>query len=322
MSDENLYINIDDENIEGTLKTYMSGKRSCLPYTDPEGNHFYVRVSVPEERNRNFNTFREKVQKMTQLYTKETFLEAPDGVYTWILGNNGFFAVKVQSRLELGTLHKQIALASDTRQVRVAGECAKTGLDIAFNLQSGTYSLPMSRVRENANKILLSRAKNVFEDMGFKKITPLLTANSFITEVQVPVSYRELKAYVDAGFEVILARTLEECGGTSVLEGQIATQKLLIKQYDDNFEKMKAKYDDFMKKAEELTGDAKAKMERRAAIFKPKEEERERYVNEVIRLENELKKLKSGYIILSGGGKRSRRGSTKRRRHRKGTRKI
>jgi PP-loop superfamily ATP-utilizing enzyme len=85
---------------------------------------------------------------------------------------------------------------------------------------------------------------------------------------------------------------------------------------------MKSKYEDFMKKAEGLSGDAKAKMERRATIFKPKEEEREKYVNEVIRLENELKKLKSRYIILSGGGKRSRRNRRTIRRKRRGTRKI
>lgn len=82
----------------------------------------------------------------SQLVWNEQLLKSPDGLYTWILkdiperGKDQFIAGRTRTKQETGTLHNNLDFLTGPGVVRAAGELRKTGLNIEFNLQSGTYT--------------------------------------------------------------------------------------------------------------------------------------------------------------------------------------
>lgn len=84
-----------------------------------------------------------------RLVTNEQLLEAKPGIYTWILRRSGnFYAIKIITKQEIGTLHLNLKLLTDLydpSDIEAAGELEiiieekYVPPTIIFNLLSGTY---------------------------------------------------------------------------------------------------------------------------------------------------------------------------------------
>jgi hypothetical protein len=71
----------------------------------------------------------------------------PDGPYTWIIANPGkrLFLSRVDSGQEIGSLHINLKLGTQSTEILAAGELIKTGNTAVFNFQSGTFMEPKFR---------------------------------------------------------------------------------------------------------------------------------------------------------------------------------
>ena len=214
------------------LYTYTQGKKRCMPYTDETGTTYFVQVLTPPLKNilflskedvrKHYLTIRKKIHDLTQYYDVTTFPEAPDGIYTWIVGDKGkFLAGRVRSILEMGTIHKQLADVSKSKHIYVAGECSKKGNEVYFNIQSGTFSLAIirrtnkSRLNEaTKQKLLQAKGQATFESMG---LTPIAFGGTYslINPRSTPITKDELQQYVQAGFIVYLYKNRDDCKADS-----------------------------------------------------------------------------------------------------------
>jgi hypothetical protein len=180
---------------------YNSGKISCLP-VEYEGVHYFVRVVRPPGIN--MRTVRNGLISQLQLYDPSTFPGAPDGIYTWIVSDRGFFAIRVLSQLELGTLHKQLADRSGSTYITVAGECLKIGRDIKYNTASGTYTRPLIDDAKITNAGIRAKAHTVFSEMRLDATDTQSEIETYISKAYLPVTSDELLMYKRAGYDVLL----------------------------------------------------------------------------------------------------------------------
>ena len=127
----------------------------------------------------------ENIQKILNYFSKrilfnEQLLEAPPGLYTWILRESGnLFAARTISKQEIGTLHinlKDLTDKIDNSDIYAAGEFEIDLPVIKFNLSSGTF---MAKKFRNANKIEL---RNEVVETVEKKLKSLSLAN--VTVIQ------------------------------------------------------------------------------------------------------------------------------------------
>ena len=85
--------------------------------------------------------------------------DAPDGIYTWIMYRDGdsfdVYAGKIRSNQEIGTLHQNLSWCAQ-KTVQFAGELRKTGSNIEYNLQSGTY---MANKFTRFQRLLMTESK-------------------------------------------------------------------------------------------------------------------------------------------------------------------
>jgi len=225
-NDDDVYTENDPAYL--VLYDYAKGKKPCMPYTDETGTTYYVHVfttrpqkiysvSIEDFRKR-YLPIRKTIHDLTQYYDVTTFPDAPDGIYTWIVGDKGkFLAGRVRSILEMGTLHKQLADVSKSKHIYVAGECSKKGNEVYFNIQSGTFSLAIirrknkSRLNEATKQQLLqAKGQSIFESMG---LTPIAFGGTYslINPRSTPITKEELQQYVQAGFDVYLYEKREDC---------------------------------------------------------------------------------------------------------------
>jgi hypothetical protein len=227
-NDDDVYTENDPAYL--VLYDYAKGKKPCMPYTDETGTTYYVHVltSSPqktystsiEDFRKRYLPIRKSIHDLTQYYDSSTFPDAPDGIYTWIVGDKGkFLAGRVRSILEMGTLHKQLADVSKSKHIVVAGECSKKGNEVYFNIQSGTFSLAIirrknkSRLNEATKQQLLQeKGHAIFESMG---LTPIAFGGTYslINPRTTPITKEELQQYVQAGFDVYLYEKREDCKG-------------------------------------------------------------------------------------------------------------
>ena len=123
----------------------------------------------------------ENIQKTLNYFSKrilfnEQLLEAPPGLYTWILRESGnLFAARTISKQEIGTLHinlKELTDKIDDSDIYAAGEFEIDLPVIKFNLSSGTF---MAKKFRNANKIEL---RNEVVETVEKKLKSLSLANA------------------------------------------------------------------------------------------------------------------------------------------------
>ena len=123
----------------------------------------------------------ENIQKTLNYFSKrilfnEQLLEAPPGLYTWILRESGnLFAARTISKQEIGTLHinlKDLTDKIDNSDIYAAGEFEIDLPVIKFNLSSGTF---MAKKFTNAGKIEL---RNEVVETVEKKLKSLILADA------------------------------------------------------------------------------------------------------------------------------------------------
>ena len=76
-------------------------------------------------------------------FHNEGIVNAPVGIYTWIIKNDNFYATRVFTQQEIGTLHLDLDRRTGEGNITAAGELKVNSHGIpkiAFNLQSGTYT--------------------------------------------------------------------------------------------------------------------------------------------------------------------------------------
>lgn len=192
---------------------YNSPKIQCTEYTHPDGSKYFARISIP---NKNANTrrlVRERLLAAIPLYTPETFADsAPDGIYTWIMSDKGFFATPVYSMFEHGTLHSNLTDRTGAARVHSAGEAKKTGSQLAFNLLSGTYTrhiLDAATDHETAEKGMESDMVAFFTSIGLRDVR-VASKKTYITGLPTE---SELNMYAAAGYDVYLYKTKDACQG-------------------------------------------------------------------------------------------------------------
>jgi hypothetical protein len=119
----------------------------------------------------------ENIEKILNYFSKrilfnEQLLEAPPGLYTWILRESeNLFAARTISKQEIGTLHinlKELTDKFDNSDIYAAGEFEIDLPVIKFNLSSGTF---MAKKFTNAGKIDLRNATVETVEKKLKSLT-------------------------------------------------------------------------------------------------------------------------------------------------------
>jgi len=131
-------------------------------------------------------------------------LSAPDGVYTWLLYSNAgsntvkFVCTQVLAPYEIGTRHQSLAYNSrvDAQKIYGGGELVKTGLNIEFNLLSGTYSKPLIGYNTSVRDGMIAAFLQFFPDAVYNN-----SGDSYIHRVET-VSNDLLDLYRMLGFTV------------------------------------------------------------------------------------------------------------------------
>ena len=150
----------------------------------------------------------------------DALLESPDGPHTWILkqmpdGSLMFAGGRTVSRQELGTLHANLDAFTPPAPVIAAGELAKAGTAVAFNLLSGTYmEKPFKRIKDMAERKrrqeeILHIVADHLKSLGFEEVVfleaakgtdpdvalagaPILDAADIITQLSEIAEYDRL----------------------------------------------------------------------------------------------------------------------------------
>lgn len=135
------------------------------------------------------------IEKILNYFSKrilfnEQLLEAPPGLYTWILRESGnLFAARTISKQEIGTLHvnlEQLTNKIDNSNIYAAGEFEIDIPVIKFNLSSGTF---MAKKFTNAGKIDL---RNEVVETVEKKLKSLTLKPVFLECSDATCSEEEL----------------------------------------------------------------------------------------------------------------------------------
>lgn len=79
---------------------------------------------------------------------------AEDGIYTWILKDDIMYLSKTLSYQEIGSLHVNLSMFSESKKLTAAGELKKDATMVSFNLRSGTYMDKVIKTREVRDKIV------------------------------------------------------------------------------------------------------------------------------------------------------------------------
>jgi hypothetical protein len=175
----------------------------------------FVKMTVPEDYNviAFLNSFPSY---------NETELINEDGLYTWIMYSLGseqsiqFAAVAVKNAFEVGTLHKALALKMGAARIHGAGELLKTGSQIIYNLQSGSFTKYWLNSREKSKKRMRCSSDQLEDKLNsefvkrFSGITLNYTNKTMINE-SIPIKYEDIQTYKHAGIIVELYDTEDMC---------------------------------------------------------------------------------------------------------------
>ena len=143
-------------------------------------------------------------------FDETTLLNAPNGVYTWILYKKKddpkvyFTSARVKSIVEMGTLHFALARGVEASTVHGAGELKKVGKDITFNFLSGSFMqkwIPAKALCTLPEMEVFIR-KNYLEPI-FPRTNIYFTKETIIARyfLKVP-TMEEIQSYADEGFVV------------------------------------------------------------------------------------------------------------------------
>lgn len=161
----------------------------------------------------------ENIQKTLNYFSKrilfnEQLLEAPPGLYTWILRESGnLFAARTISKQEIGTLHinlKELTDKIDDSDIYAAGEFEIDLPVIKFNLSSGTF---MAKKFRNAGKIEL---RNEVVETVEKKLKSLSLADAKANAKAVKPVFLECSDATCSEEELISGRKLIEAANIRI----------------------------------------------------------------------------------------------------------
>ena len=148
------------------------------------------------------------------VYTKSELESAENGVYAWILcklpgeeeADPQFIARKVNSVLEVASLHKAIARAVGAATIHGAGEVRKDGSTLTFNFLSGSYmQLDCDRdARETFMRSYLVKPELFGSNAKF-------AADMMQTFITHTPTMAELQEYANKGFRICLHDSKDEC---------------------------------------------------------------------------------------------------------------
>jgi hypothetical protein len=112
-----------------------------------------------------------------KMITNGELIRAPAGIYTWIMVDDDFYATRVISKQEIGTMHRDLYRFSDSRthnqsDIIAAGELEiKEDRHVDFNFLSGTYYKKFTKGKIQNNMSELSDiVKSKIESFGFDDI--------------------------------------------------------------------------------------------------------------------------------------------------------
>ena len=180
-------------------------KHQCAKLGLEDGKTVFVKVLLPVDKRKQFT---KNILDLIPLLRNDELKDAADGIYTWIDSDTGFYANRVLSSLELGTIHHSLALRSFSNEVFGAGELRKTGDSVQYNIQSGSYMKDF--IVENASRIggIVTHMNTLFQSFGLR---PEFIDTPFIDIASMPLTRTELDIYVVAGYEVWFFDTEDEC---------------------------------------------------------------------------------------------------------------
>jgi hypothetical protein len=228
---------------EEHLSEYSSPYISCIPFTY-EGKALFVKVVKPDDWDTPEGPRSRKaaINSSNPIFTLESLVAAPNGVYVWIDGNKGFFAMKVKSMFEFGTKHKQLAFITQTEEIYVAGECDLStntaGRSVDGNILSGTYTNKIKEaiqeeyenmpknVQKNELKqnmeLILRNINNKFKEVFGESVEIRDEKITKITDAKTPLSLAELEFYKSLGYKVYLYENKARCDAEIGLMGRLA----------------------------------------------------------------------------------------------------
>ena len=154
-----------------------------------------------------------------KMVINEALAGAADGIYSWLLKENGFAALPVESQQEIGSVHANLWSWTPTMgRVVAAGELRKEGTTVDYNLQSGSFMRPFLKTVELQQRLVAAVSKR-FREIGlmpfFLKCNPhgiancthryeTLSGKSIIDEATIVTSSRDLFFYREFFTEKLL----------------------------------------------------------------------------------------------------------------------
>jgi len=185
----------------------------------PGGNYVKIKLRNTNHRGKIINTLKSKIQ----IYDDTKFVNAPDGIYLYIITEKGLFANKVRSWYELGTLHRNLAQRTGVEKIFAAGECKKERNKIIFNLQSGTYTAHLLENNPDMKDSLVTYIKSYFDEKGLDSEFDT-EDKTYVKSAALPVSEEELRNYSRNGYNVEMYNTAEQCSDMTLpmLRSQLA----------------------------------------------------------------------------------------------------
>jgi hypothetical protein len=149
-----------------------------------------------------------------RVFRDEEIVMAPDGIYTWIIKNNNFYAIRVFTQQEIGTLHLDLDRHTREGDITSAGELkiiSDGSPKIAFNLQSGTYTAKINGFHLTADIVYLFDDEDKHDP---EKSALVIDVQKDVKEIAEKVGYvpkaRDRKFTADEIITLLRKRTPEE----------------------------------------------------------------------------------------------------------------
>ena len=212
---------------------YDKPKYQCLTLRLEDGSTVFVKILLPLGRRKQFYR---ALEESIPLIRNEELHSAPDGIYTWILSDTGFSAIRVISVLELGTIHHSLVFRSFTNQLFGAGELEKRGTTIRYNIQSGSYMKEFMEENASRTPVVKRDFEAIIQSFGFAAESIHFEDASFIDPARMPITRAELDIYVRAGYEVWFFDSEDACrlfGSDQLLKEEIEKLDEAIRVYSE-----------------------------------------------------------------------------------------
>uniref|UniRef100_A0A6C0J2N4 Uncharacterized protein n=1 Tax=viral metagenome TaxID=1070528 RepID=A0A6C0J2N4_9ZZZZ len=140
-----------------------------------------------------------------------------DGIYTFLVTESGkLWTAPVESITEYGSLHDTMVYESKATSVLYAGELRKTGKEIEFNLQSGTYMKSFLSDHPDCEEYLKKETTEVLEK-AHPEADVQFVEETLVTPANIPLTKEDLDKFHGLGFEIRLYKDRNVCKANPVM---------------------------------------------------------------------------------------------------------